>query len=697
MMKINQIKFLYWSVAFLVMMSIVDTALYPLVVGSRTAVSIQPQTTFPASDTNNTMLGFAAFNQGFILQDITTTCTYDNYFPIAGDTKLNNGRLYLKQDLTFANTHHFYGGGKVYGKNHSIEFVKHVQDFNLPEGAGFFVGSNLALMGLTNDPYSVDWEVGDAYVAGCSAEVSSVAELKIGYFDGSIITTTLSVEHGRDVYAVRYHPTKRYLALGRASGSGNEVIIYEHKVHNGTLPVLSGAAISGAATALAWHPSGNYLVVGTDNNAGEIVSYAVSSGGVIGASTSVNLSPDRDVTRNSLSFSPGGNQIIVGVTNNATANVSELLVYNFNGSLTLTSSLDVGATVQAVDWCPTGSYVAVGLTGGTTNLRLYDVSGSPIHIVSTATQSLSEDIYGLHWDSTGTYLLVVTQSGSVGTLYIYQFDSTAKTLTAVFSRSPLKEQFACRWSRSNNYFAYTFEYLAHPNYQVAINAFDADALIPLYFDNTALVFNCDVNIKTPIHFSGICKINGRGKRVFLNPGSEFVIRPNSQLILEDCELQEVEDSRLRCLMGNGSILIRNSILNLSSEYTFSLGSIQFEEDVLVTGFGKFNYTNCQSSTIAFGAILTFDNDTTFSYAPQCPRRDLIFMEDNTSALVLNGCTLVSTRTGLELTAGILVIDDKVTMSSQARYPAEGIMLDSSLDTRIKGGSTLDLYGYIRYN
>jgi hypothetical protein len=111
-MKINQIKFLYWSVAFLVMMSIVDTGLYPVVVGSRTAVSIQPQTTFPASDSNNTMLGFAAFNQGFILQDITTTCTYDDYFPIAGDTKLNNGRLYLKQDLTFANTHHFYGGGK---------------------------------------------------------------------------------------------------------------------------------------------------------------------------------------------------------------------------------------------------------------------------------------------------------------------------------------------------------------------------------------------------------------------------------------------------------------------------------------------------------------------------------------------------------------------------------------------------------
>ena len=68
-----------------------------LAVGSRTAVSVQPQTTFPSA-TDNIMLGFAAFNQGFILTDASTTCTFDDYFPIAGQVKLNGGSLILRQD-----------------------------------------------------------------------------------------------------------------------------------------------------------------------------------------------------------------------------------------------------------------------------------------------------------------------------------------------------------------------------------------------------------------------------------------------------------------------------------------------------------------------------------------------------------------------------------------------------------------------
>lgn len=688
----------------IILACVAQQSLWALIVGSKTSPSSQAFTVFPAIDTNNTLLGFSTFEQGFMLEDATASCTYNNYMPVSGSVNLHDAKLYLNKDFFLTNTFSQITSGRIFGNNYSFELPRSSSNFNLPTDSCFHVNQlNSVIMG--NACSSVDWSINDNYIAGIALD-SGDYELKIAYFDGATLTLTLQEYQGRDTYAVRWHPTKRYLAMSRSSGIGDEIIIYEHKVHNGTLATTSGAAVAGNVNAFAWHPSGNYLIAGTDYTSGEIITYPASSTGVLSTGVATNLSPDRAISRNALSFAPGGNKLVAGAVNNATAGAAELLIYNFNGSLTLTTSAEVGYTVLGVDWSPTGSYIAAGLTGGTTNLRIYDASASVVREVQSARQNTSDAIYSVQWDNTGTFLLVGMYNAGASApklkTLIYKFDKTVKTLTPIYNEYAYDLIYAARWSRNNNYFAranydasalwgYTVEKTTYTGLGSGVTA-----VCPLVFDSTSLICNSDINVTAPVQFSGNCKVNGRGKRIYFKNNGSFLVRPNSNLMLEDLELKEVKGSNLSNLMSNGSITLRNCIINLTNDYTFSQGAMLFQEDVVITGTNKFNYTSRQTSTIATNAQLMFDMDVTFSYAPTIPNQNLLYMPDINATLYLYGCTLHSTRTGLSLKNGTVLVDDSVTMSSEAKYPAESLRLDSNLNVVIKAGASLQLFGSVKY-
>jgi hypothetical protein len=71
--------------------------------GSETVVSVEPVFTFSAADSDNTMLAFGYFKNGFTLEDNTTTCTFESIFPVGGDISLNGGTLRLQTDLEVEN------------------------------------------------------------------------------------------------------------------------------------------------------------------------------------------------------------------------------------------------------------------------------------------------------------------------------------------------------------------------------------------------------------------------------------------------------------------------------------------------------------------------------------------------------------------------------------------------------------------
>jgi hypothetical protein len=141
----------------MVLVSLLTMPIRAVVVGSNTSVSLQPSINFPASDDDNTMLGFAWFKNGFTLQDYTTTCTYDAVYPVSGSVALNGGTLYLNQDLNFSDITTLSSLGNVIGNNHFINFPTSVagfpstsnifQDINIYINNDFTITSSLTFLG----------------------------------------------------------------------------------------------------------------------------------------------------------------------------------------------------------------------------------------------------------------------------------------------------------------------------------------------------------------------------------------------------------------------------------------------------------------------------------------------------------------------------------------------------------------------
>src|SRR5947208_3568257 len=85
--------------------------------GSNTTPSREAGYLFPSggAGSNNEMRGFAAFEGGFTLADSTTSCLYNDYFPISSLITLNNGLLNLNRSLSLASNAQFTNAGKING------------------------------------------------------------------------------------------------------------------------------------------------------------------------------------------------------------------------------------------------------------------------------------------------------------------------------------------------------------------------------------------------------------------------------------------------------------------------------------------------------------------------------------------------------------------------------------------------------
>ena len=113
-------RLFFFSLSFLFF-----TSNYPVVKGSETVLSVEPSVTFPSADADNTMLGFGWFKNGFTLEDVLTTCTFDSVFPVSGGINLNGGTLYLNQDLILRDVV-LYGLGTIVGNQHVISMSPNI-------------------------------------------------------------------------------------------------------------------------------------------------------------------------------------------------------------------------------------------------------------------------------------------------------------------------------------------------------------------------------------------------------------------------------------------------------------------------------------------------------------------------------------------------------------------------------------------
>ncbi|KKP35934.1 MAG: hypothetical protein UR26_C0002G0236 [candidate division TM6 bacterium GW2011_GWF2_32_72] len=123
--------------------SIFSTPTYTLVVGSNSAVSLQSGLViFPAVDLNNEILGFASLDNGFLLQNNLTTCTYNAFFPVNNSIYLNKGILYLSTNLTANIT--TLTLGNIDGQGHSLSLAESFTAF-IGDATSSFTFTNLDL------------------------------------------------------------------------------------------------------------------------------------------------------------------------------------------------------------------------------------------------------------------------------------------------------------------------------------------------------------------------------------------------------------------------------------------------------------------------------------------------------------------------------------------------------------------------
>ncbi|MBS1987944.1 WD40 repeat domain-containing protein, partial [Candidatus Dependentiae bacterium] len=161
----------------------------------------------------------------------------------------------------------------------------------------------------------------------------------------------------------------------------------------------------------------------------------------------------------------------------------------------------------------------------------------------------------------------------------------------------------------------------------------------------------------------------KGQVLLLNDHAQIFVDNNATLTLRNVVVRNTKNNPLNpCLKvgGNsGKLALDNVVLAMANDITFAQGQLYIHNDVLFSGTSSFIYRSPAASFVAPSGILKFDIRTTFSFAPTSTTDHLFQLQDRTSTIYLNGCTLKTTNSGMRLTKGNLVLNNKVILDSNA--------------------------------
>lgn len=201
-----------------------------------------------------------------------------------------------------------------------------------------------------------------------------------------------------------------------------------------------------------------------------------------------------------------------------------------------------------------------------------------------------------------------------------------------------------------------------------------------------------------IHISDDTIIDGKGNMLFLGNHAQIFIDNNVTLTLRNLVIKNtrnnIQNSCLKISGNRGKLTFDNVELALANDIAFDQGQLFFHNDVVVTGTSAFIYNSPVASFIAPFGVVKFDIGTTFSFAPTSTTDHLFQLQDKTSTLYLNGCTLKTTSSGMRLTKGNLVFDNKIVLESNpgnGSMPASLTLLDGTDYTTTSGGLNISAW------
>ena len=179
-----------------------------------------------------------------------------------------------------------------------------------------------------------------------------------------------------------------------------------------------------------------------------------------------------------------------------------------------------------------------------------------------------------------------------------------------------------------------------------------------------------------IHTGGRVVIDGNGHKILLGDSSQLFVDTDATLTLRNLVLQNTKNQpghpAVQCASSGSKLCLDDVELALADDFYFNRGQMFVHNDVAVTGTSAFVYRSTNSSYITADSTFYFNPNTTFEFRPsnvETPNplaQNLLVMQDATSQFYLNGCALKATMTGMRLTKGQLIFDNKVTITSAAQ-------------------------------
>jgi WD40 repeat protein len=645
------------------------------VIGSDSAVSRQTKAFFKKVDSlNNLMKGFSVFNEGIVLEDAETSASFDAFFPVSGDIVLNGGTLELLSDLEFRNPFRI-GPGTIKGNGFALEFPRNRSYLDFPSYYYLkLIVKLLDALDVENEVYSLDWNYNDTYLAVVLKGSNGHAELKVASFDEGNLSIVSTQDFGKTtINCVRWHPSTNYLAT--AAESGTELKTWFFNENDQTLTEIDSANV-GNTTAVQWNPDGSYLAVGRKKEQNLLI-YPVSNG-VLGSVKTASFGSNTAVQFNAISWHSSGNYLAVGA--------DELFIFSFDGNtVAKRNETDIGKVVSALSWIPETNYLTIGMQTNSESLRMYQFneSSNALSEVVSARVGLARDILGLQWSYDGKYLAVSKEySYQDFEMEIYYYDFNDHTLHLVSGFSSDSHCRDVRWSHNNLFVA-----LGDDNDDLFIFDFEG---VPFIFDNLKLFLRSELRAHASIEITGDCVINGDGNILDLNSTASIIIKPYATLTLEDVVIKGINDN-IFCQDDTAVLILRDAVLALESNTTFTQGSLRIINDVELKGDGIFLYSSALTSTINAKSQLSLEAGITFSYDPVLYHESCLVPIDKSSILQLNGATVAAGKDGLRFLNGTLRVlrdsiiqcDPSVTIDIGNENPLDDCYVDVLSGARLR--------------